>query len=352
MSSPTFIVVVLAFLIGLVFGSVGLLSGFCLNSSIKDWLQAQDGRKLRSFALAAAVAVLATQLAAATDLVDLSRSIYLQPQFSAPLMFAGGLLFGYGMILANGCASRALVLLGRGNLRSLVVVLVIAVVAQMTLKGLVAPLRIALLQWSQATPAFNALPAIAAHLGLGDGAAHVAAALLVAVPLAIFALADARFRRAPLQVAAGLAMGALVVAGWLATGYVGADDFNPVPVTSLTFVAPLSDTLQYVMLSTGLTMSFGTALVPGVIAGSFITAALTRGFHVEGFSSANHMLRSIGGAALMGCGGALAYGCSVGQGLTGVSTLSIGSFVAVAGIFAGAVAGLRGRLRVPALQPT
>ncbi|MBR1217652.1 YeeE/YedE family protein [Bradyrhizobium sp. U87765 SZCCT0131] len=350
--SPTLTVIAPGFLIGLLFGSVGLLSGFCLNSSIKDWLQADDGRRIRSFALAAAVAVLATQLAAAADLVDLSRSIYLQPQFSAPLMFAGGLLFGYGMILANGCASRALVLLGRGNLRSLVVVLVIAVVAQMTLKGLVAPARIALLQWSQATPAFNALPAIASHLGLGEGAAHIVAGLVVALPLAVFALADARFRRAPLQVAAGLAVGALVVAGWLITGYFGADDFNPVPVTSLTFVAPLSDTLQYAMLSTGLSMSFGTALVPGVIAGSFITAALTRGFRVESYSSPNHMLRSIAGAALMGCGGALAYGCSVGQGLTGLSTLSIGSFVAVAGIFVGAIVGLRGRLRVPALQPT
>src|SRR5574337_346737 len=99
------------------------------------------------------------------------------------------------------------------------------------------------------------------------------------------------------------------------------------------------------MLSTGLTMSFGTALAPGVVAGSVITAALTRGYRFEGYSSAPHMARSIVGAALMGIGGALAYGCSVGQGLTGVSTLALGSFVASSGILAGALIGLRGRLR-------
>ena len=339
-------------LIGVIFGSVGLVSGFCLNSSVKDWLQANDGRKIRSYALAIGVALLLTQALAAGGYVELDKSIYLQPQVSMPLMFLGGALFGYGMILANGCGSRALVLLGRGNLRSLVVVMVIAVSAQMTLKGLVAPLRIALLQWSQTTPAFNSVPAMFERLGLGAPPAHLVGALMIAVPLLIFAFSYSAFRRDRVQLAAGLVMGLLVAAGWFATGYLAADDFNPVPVTSLTFVAPLADTLQYAMLSTGLTMNFGTALVPGVVLGSFVTASLTRGYRFEGYSSANHMLRSVAGAALMGCGGALAYGCSVGQGLTGISTLSIASFVAVAGILLGAFAGLRGRLRVPALQPT
>jgi uncharacterized protein len=351
-SSSSSIVIYLGLLIGLVFGSIGLLSGFCLNSSVKDWLQNNDGRRIRSYALAIGVAVLLTQLLVAGEFVDVSKSIYLQPQFSAPLMFLGGALFGYGMILANGCASRALVLLGGGNLRSLVVVMVIAVTAQMTLKGLIAPARIALLQWSQATPAFNSVPAMFEHLGLSEIPAHLLAALAIVVPLAIFAFSYAPFRRDRTQILAGLAIGALVAAGWFATGYLAADDFNPVAVTSLTFVAPLADTLQYAMLSTGLTMNFGTALVPGVVLGSFITAALTKGYHVEGYSSANHMLRSVAGAALMGCGGALAYGCSIGQGLTGISTLAIGSFVAVAGILVGSFAGLRGRLRVPALVPT
>ena len=132
-----------------------------------------------------------------------------------------------------------------------------------------------------------------------------------------------RVQRAWGQIAAGLAVGILVAAGWFATGYLGADDFNPVPVTSLTFIAPIADTLQYGMLSTGLTLNFGIVTVVGVFAGSLLTALATRRFHWEGYHSPRHMLRSAGGAALMGAGGAMAYGCSVGQGLTGLSTLSL-----------------------------
>lgn len=121
------------FAIGLAFGVVGLLSGFCLMSSLRDWWTANDGRKVRSYALALAIAILGTQLVAGVGLVDIAKSIYLQPSFSAPLIFAGGLLFGFGMVLSNGCASRALVLLGKGNLRSLVVIAIIGIAAQMTL---------------------------------------------------------------------------------------------------------------------------------------------------------------------------------------------------------------------------
>ena len=121
----------------------------------------------------------------------------------------------------------------------------------------------------------------------------------------------------------------------IATGYLGADDFNPTPVTSLTFIAPIADALQYVMLSTGSTLNFGIVTVFGVFAGSLVTALLTGRFHLEGYQSPRHMLRSAGGAALMGIGGVMAFGCSVGQGLTGVSTLALASFVAVAGIMLG-----------------
>ena len=114
-----------------------------------------DSRLIRTYALALGVAIAATQLLAAGGVVDLGKSIYLQPSFSAPLMFFGGLLFGYGMVLSNGCGSRALVLLGRGNLRSFVVVIVLGIAAQMTLKGLIAPARIAVLQASQTTPAVD-----------------------------------------------------------------------------------------------------------------------------------------------------------------------------------------------------
>jgi uncharacterized membrane protein YedE/YeeE len=115
------IIVFSGLVIGLIYGAVGLLSGFCMLSSLRGWWAEGDGRLARSYALAIGVGVAATQLLAAAGLVDLGKSIYLQPSFSVPLMFFGGLLFGYGMVLSNGCGSRALVLLGRGNLRSFVV---------------------------------------------------------------------------------------------------------------------------------------------------------------------------------------------------------------------------------------
>ncbi|MGD9836958.1 MAG: YeeE/YedE family protein [Afipia sp.] len=337
------------FAIGLAFGVVGLLSGFCLMSSLRDWWTVNDGRKIRSYAVALAVAILGTQFVAGAGLVDIAKSLYLQPSFSAPLIFVGGLLFGFGMVLSNGCASRALVLLGKGNLRSLVVIAIIGVTAQMTLKGLIAPARLAFLQATQITPTAVSAPALLATMGIDESVARIAVTLIASGALLIFAFSDGQFRRAYGQIAAGLAMGLLVTAGWLATGWLGADDFNPIPVTSLTFVSPIADTLQYTMLSTGLTLSFGIALVAGVLSGSLVTAVVSGRFKLEGYTSPNHMLRSISGAALMGIGGAMAYGCSIGQGLTGLSTLGMPSFIAVAGILSGAALGIRGAAVVPAL---
>src|ERR1700712_4906679 len=222
----------------------------------------------------------------------------------------------------------------------------------MTLKGLIAAARIAVLQATQTAPSVISLPALLSSFGLSETLARMLAASALSGALIIFAFAHAPFQRARGQIAAGIAVGLLVAAGWLATGYLGADDFNPAAVTSLTFIAPIADALQYVMLSTGLTLNFGIATVAGVFAGSLVTALVTRRFHWEGYSSPQHILRSVGGAALMGAGGAMAYGCSIGQGLTGLSTLALASFVAVVGILLGTALGLRGLLRVQPLVST
>src|SRR5437879_1585580 len=176
MTDAASIVVYAGLLIGLAYGAVGLLSGFCLMSSLRGWWAEGDSRRIRSYALALGVAIAVTQLLAAGSVVDLGKSIYLQPSFSAPLMFLGGLLFGYGMVLSNGCGSRALVLLGRGNLRSFVVVIVLGISAEMTLKGLIAPARIAMLQASQITPSVTTLPALLSTLGVGETFAGMLAA--------------------------------------------------------------------------------------------------------------------------------------------------------------------------------
>src|SRR5882724_8756147 len=187
MPSGANIVVYAGLLIGLVYGAIGLLSGFCLTSSLRGWWAQGDSRLIRSYALALGVAIAATQLLAARGVVDLGKSIYLQPSFSAPLMFFGGLLCGYGMVLSNGCGSRALVLLGRGNLRSFVVVIVLGIAAEMTLKGLIAPVRIAMLQASQATATVTSLPALLSGFSLTEPAARMVAASVISAALILFA---------------------------------------------------------------------------------------------------------------------------------------------------------------------
>src|SRR6266704_104427 len=206
------IVVLAGFIIGLIYGSIGLLSGFCMMSSLRGWWAEGDGRLVRTYALAMGGGIAASQLLAARGMVDLGKSIYLQPSFSAPVMFLGGLLFGYGMVLSNGCGSRALVLLGRGNLRSFVVVVVLAIFAQMTLKGLIAPSRIAMVGASQTTATANSVPALFAAAGLSATAARMLAASIISAALIIFAFAHPAFRRSPGQIAAGLAVGLLVAA--------------------------------------------------------------------------------------------------------------------------------------------
>src|ERR1700710_2492058 len=187
------IVLLSALVIGLIFGAVGRLSGFCMMSSLRGWWAEGDGRLVRTYALAIGVAVASTQLLAAAGLVDLGKSIYLQPSFSVPLMFFGGLLFGYGMVMSNGCGSRALVLLGRGNLRSFVVVIVLGIVAMMTLKGLIAPARIALAQASQVTTKVNSVPALLSTYGLSEITARMLSASVISAALIIFAFAYAPF---------------------------------------------------------------------------------------------------------------------------------------------------------------
>src|SRR5438045_8047336 len=204
MDSVANIVVSAGLAIAVVYGALGRLSDFCRMRSLRGWVAQGDSRLVRTYALAVGVAIAATQLLATRGMVDLGKSIYLQPTFSVPLMFFGGLLFGYGMVLSNGCGSRALVLLGRGNLRSFVVVIVLGIFAEMTLKGLIAPMRITITQLSQTTATVTSVPALLSSVGLAAIPARMLAASLIGAALIIFALAHAPFRRSPGQLGAAL----------------------------------------------------------------------------------------------------------------------------------------------------
>lgn len=325
--------------IGLAFGIAARASGFCLLSGLRGWWVTGEGAKIRAFGLALAVAIAGSQLLDLAGLVDLRRSLYAPATFAPAVILSGGVLFGYGMVLANGCGARSLVLLAGGNLRSFVVLICLGIAAYATLSGLVAPLRVAASSYGTVDAAPD-LAALLSAYGVGEKSARLLLAALLAGGLAFLALARGERRDAG-PLAGGAAVGLLVVAGWAATGILGADDFTPVPLASLTFIAPLGETIQYAMLATGMRPSFGVAVVAGVFAGALLTALLTRTARLEGFASPRAMLRSMAGGALMGAGGALALGCSIGQGLTGLSTLAPASFVAAGGILAGAWMGLR-----------
>jgi len=343
-----------AFLIGTAFGVAGQVSGFCLLSGLRGWWSGGDGRKIRAFALALAVAVILSQLLDAAGYVSLARSAYAQPTLSLVTLVSGGVLFGYGMVMANGCGARSLVLLGGGNLRSFVVLLCIGIAAHMTLTGLIAPLRVAAASAVTVAPGVSP-PTLSGLAGTTpwlekEQARWLVVGLLAAV-LTPFAFSHRPFRRDATQIVAALVIGALIPLGWFVTGYLGDDDFDPAPLTSLTFIGPIGDTIQYSMLATGIKASFGVCVVTGVFVGSLATALARRRVQLESFTSPRSMLRYIAGGVLMGTGGALALGCSIGHGLTGLSTLSLASFIAVASIVGGAALGLHGPLRLAPVKP-
>lgn len=313
--------------IGMAFGVTGQITGFCLHRGLQEQWGQSKGYKLQAFAVALAVALLGTHLMVLAGWVDIGRSLYMAPAFSWLLLPLGGLMFGYGMVLSNGCGARALVLLGQGNLRSFMVLISLGIAAYMALTGIIAPLRALLSESSLLSPSGIAVP---------DGMPrHVVVALLTLV-LLVFTFRRESWKYGRIDLAGGAVIGGLVVSGWWATGKLGADDFDPVPLASLTFVAPIGETIHYAMIATGASQSFGVAIVLGVLAGSALSSVLRGQYRLQGFESPRQMLRYLSGGALMGIGGALALGCSIGQGLTGLTTLAYGSMIASAAIVAGA----------------
>src|SRR5690625_2659728 len=262
------------FAIGILFGATGQVTGFCLHRGLQQYWSGREGYQLHAFALALAVALLGTQAIAAMGLVDISQSHYMASSFSWPLMALGGLMFGYGMSLCNGCGARALVLLGQGNLRSFVVLLCLGISAYITMSGLIGPLRMRALAWTTITPESVTLaPGILRSVVLG----------VLVLALTSFAFQKRESGPRLRSLAGGAIVGLLIVAGWLTTGWLGADDFDPMPVTSMTFVAPIGDTVQYVMIATGMNLRFGIVLVLGVLVGSLLSALFRRKHRLEGF---------------------------------------------------------------------
>lgn len=327
-NSPEILTLLAGLAGGLVLGWVGLRANFCVMGGITDILLMDDGRRFRAWLLAIAIAVLGTEGLSLLGLVRLESAPYLSPSFGWLAAAVGGVLFGFGMTLAGGCVQRSLVRLGAGSPKALLVIAMVALFAWLTAQGPLAPLQQFLTGFANVlstSSSQDVASLLAPSLGISASTLHTALAALLGILLLWICLGNANFRASPRDLGAGAAFGFAVCFGWLVTNETGAapDSFN--------FVMPFGE----------LTPSFGAAGALGLVLGAFLSVAFPWRVRVEWFADATDAVHHAAGGALMGVGGTLALGCTIGQAVTGVSTLAFGSLVAWAAIVAGAVLGLR-----------
>lgn len=310
--------------LGLVFGVLAQRTKFCFRRA----LVGEDRRgAMGVWMMALAASIIGTQAAVAAGLIDFSEHRFMAQQVPVLAIVLGGLMFGAGMVLTRGCVSRLTVLTGSGNLRALMVLIVFAITAHATLKGVLAPMRVAL---GSATVDLTGAPTLAA---LPGGAVIWAAVLaLVAIGVAV------RSGNRPAVLVAGAVIGLLAAVGWIGTGFVLFDEFDPIGMESLSFTSPSAEGLFYILASSAVPAGFGTGLILGVVLGALAASVLSGQFHWQSFSSPRQTGRYLAGAALMGVGGVLAGGCTVGAGLSGIATLSLAAMLALIAIAVGAVA--------------
>jgi uncharacterized membrane protein YedE/YeeE len=317
-------VVYFALLVGIAFGALAQVTKFCFRRA----LVGSDRRAAAGVWFAAlAVAVVGTQIAVSAGLISFTDHRFLDADMPWLAIVLGGLLFGSGMVLTRGCASRLTVLGASGNLRAVSVLVVFAITAHATMKGLFAPLRIAL-------GGVTVNLGEAASLTSLPGSGWPIVAVIAGLSLFIAARSGVR---APTLIAAAL-LGALVPLAWVGTGFILYDDFDIIPFESLSFTRPASDTLFWAIAGTSVSPGFGTGLIGGVLLGALVASLLTKSFQWQSFESARQTGRYMSGAVLMGFGGVLAGGCTVGAGLAGIPSLSVAALLALLSMAAGALA--------------
>ncbi len=340
-------VAVAGMVIGTLLGFIMQRANFCTMGALSDINAFGDWSRFRTWVLAMAVAIVATQSLSYFDYVDMSRSIYTTSTFNWLAFIVGGFIFGIGMVFGSGCGAKSLLRFGGGDLKGLIVVLVIAVTGYMTLRGIFAPARIALnglgtFDTETVGLANTGLQTIfASWFGFEAKSSIVVATAVGAFVLLVFCFSNAKYRKSTKQILTGVSIGLLVAAGWWATGTLGFDDFEPIPLFSLNFVSPTANTLQFLMTFTGASISFSIATVFGMILGAFLAALSNKSFALGGFADRNDLVRHLLGGTLMGFGAVTSLGCTIGQGIGGISTLALGSVLALTAIIAGGFTGFK-----------
>jgi uncharacterized membrane protein YedE/YeeE len=325
--------------------------------AVSDWVNMGDLSRMRMWLLAIAVALLGSTALHLAGVVDLSKSIYPGPTFTWLSYLVGGFLFGVGMTLGSGCGSKTLIRVGAGSLKSLVVYVFLGIAAYMTLRGLLGAFRVQVLERATITlPQGQDLPSLlAGTVGVGEAAWTAILAAVIASALLIFIYASREFRSSFDYTLGGVVTGLVVVGGWYVSGRMGylAEDPNTLQeafvatntgrMESFSFVAPLAFTLEYLMLWTDKSkiITYGIASAAGVIAGSAAYALASKTFRWEGFRDAEDTALHVIGGLLMGFGGITALGCTIGQAISGVSTLALGSIMTFIAIVAGSAATMK-----------
>jgi uncharacterized membrane protein YedE/YeeE len=323
-----------ALLIGLVFGYVAQRSSFCTVAALSNWVLLRDYRQAHAYFAALGLAMLGTGLLEWGGLAAIADSSYRSPRFDLIGLLLGGLLFGFGSMIAGGCVTRTLIRTAEGNLGSLATLLVLTFVAMAVLFGVLEPVRGWVIEQSA--------------LHLGDGRSGLAGWLslppvLVAIAgaalCALVVLRAGDWHDHPGMVVAGGVIGLTIVAAWWLTGYLADDELEATVPVSISVVGPLARTTTWILLGRVTGSQFGLFLIAGIFFGALLSALLSGSFRLVRPDGARFGLYLAGGG-LMGAGAIMAGGCNVGQGLTGLATLSLQSVTATAAILLGMRIGL------------
>ncbi len=336
-----FIIIMLGFAGGAVFGLAARSAHFCTLGAIEETYYGVERTRLRTWLLAIGTAIALTQALDMAGIIELERSYRLNSHIAWGGAIIGGLMFGLGMALVGTCAFGMLVRLGSGDMRALLSVLVMGIAGFMTFSGILAHARLNTVgQLSTDLSSFSSQAIHELLFGASPNGRLVVVVVAVAAT-AGWALSRPRFRRNWRQVLAGTVMGAIIAYGWLVTSTLGQETIYPQQPDSYSFVHPIGQSILWLMISTSSSATFLIGGVFGVVAGAFAAAWWQGEVIWEAFDDAHEMRRHLAGAALMGIGGTMAAGCTIGQGMTGMAALSLTALLAILAIVGGALIGIR-----------
>ncbi len=323
---------------GLMLGVAARMGRFCTLGAIEDMLYQHSSVRMRMWLVGIGTAIVGTFSLIGLGLLEAEATVYLSFGWNPLSTVLGGLLFGYGMAMVGTCGFGALSRLGGGDLRSFVIVLVMGISAYVTLSGPLALLRVTLLPVPVADG--PVAPGFAHLLGNASGISPTVFGIAIGLLILAGALASKKFLARPKEIFWGAVVGLAVISGWAGTQWIGSNGFSALPIESHTFSAPLGDTIIYAMTSSGNSINFGVGSVIGVIAGAFLATLFKKEFRWEACEDHRELRRQILGATFMGVGAVLAFGCTIGQGVSAFSVLAYGAPVAFLSIIAGAALGL------------